>query len=60
MHTNKAGEISVDTNKGFNMEGAGLEAFADQIEGSAKYPISDDDVIYASEALEKIFVAAGS
>ena len=60
VHTNQAGEISVDTNKGFNMEGAALEAFADQIEGSGKYPISDDDVIYASEALEKIFVAAGS
>ena len=59
VHTNQAGEISVDTNKGFNMEGAALEAFADQIEGSGKYPISDDDVIYASEALEKIFVAAG-
>ena len=58
VHTNQAGEISVDTNKGFNMEGAALEAFADHIEGSGKYPISDDDVIYASEALEKIFVAA--
>ena len=60
VHTNQAGEMSVEITKGFNMEGAALEAFADQIEGSSKYPVSDDEVISSSEALEKIFAAAAS
>jgi hypothetical protein len=57
-HTSQTGEVTVQTHAGFNMERAALEGFADQVSGTGKYLISDDDVIYSSEALEKIILAA--
>ena len=40
------------------MEGASLELFADQITGNNSFPVSDEDVMNSSEALEKINLAA--
>ena len=40
------------------MEGASLELFADQITSSNSFPVSDEDVINSSGALEKIILAA--
>ena len=58
VHTNQAGELTVEKTSGFNMEGAALEAFADQITGKGNYPVSDEEVILSSEALENIIEAA--
>ena len=60
VHTNQAGEITIEKTSGFNMEGAALEAFADQINGTGKYPVSDGEVILSSEALDKVFAAVPS
>ena len=59
-HTSQTGEVTVQTHTGFNMGRAALEGFADQVSGTGKFLISDDDVINASEALEKIFAAAAN
>ena len=40
------------------MEGASLELFADQINGEKNFPISVEDVMASSDALEKIILAA--
>jgi len=58
VYTDQTAQIKVTKNKGFNMEGASLELFADQITGSGSFPISDEDVMLSSEALEKIIMAA--
>ena len=58
VHTNQAGELTIEKTSGFNMEGTALEAFADQIIGKGNYPVSDEEVILSSEALENIFEAA--
>jgi predicted dehydrogenase len=58
VYTDQTAQIEVTENKGFNMEGASLELFADQITGSGSFPVSDKDVMYSSGALEKIIAAA--
>jgi predicted dehydrogenase len=58
VYTDQTAQIKVTKNKGFNMEGASLELFADQITGNGIFPISDEDVMLSSEALEKIIMAA--
>lgn len=58
VYTDQTAKIEVTENKGFNMEGASLELFADQITGSGSFPVSDKDVMYSSGALEKIIAAA--
>jgi predicted dehydrogenase len=58
VYTDQTAKIEVTKNKGFNMEGASLELFADQITGSGNFPVSDKDVMHSSEALEKIVAAA--
>ena len=58
IYTDQTAKIEVTKNKGFNMEGASLELFADQITGSGSFPVSDKDVMYSSGALEKIIAAA--
>jgi predicted dehydrogenase len=58
IYTDQTAKIEVTENKGFNMEGASLELFADQITGSGSFPVSDKDVMYSSGALEKIIAAA--
>ena len=58
VYTDQTAQIKITKNKGFNMEGASLELFADQITGSGRFPISDEDVMLSSEALEKIIMAA--
>ena len=58
VYTDQTAQIKVTKNKGFNMEGASLELFADQITGNGSFPISDEDVMLSSEALEKIIMAA--
>ena len=58
VYTDTAAQIEVTENKGFNMEGASLELFADQISGIGRFPISDKDVMQSSAALEKIILAA--
>ena len=58
VYTDQTAKIEVTENKGFNMEGASLELFADQITGSGSFPVSDKDVVYSSGALEKIIAAA--
>jgi predicted dehydrogenase len=58
IYTDQTAQIEVTENKGFNMEGASLELFADQITGSGSFPVSDKDVMYSSGALEKIIAAA--
>lgn len=58
VYTDQTAQIKVTKNKGFNMEGASLELFADQVTGSGSFPISDEDVMLSSEALEKIIMAA--
>ena len=56
--TDPMGEVTVETTDGFNMEKAALEAFADQINGVGSYFITDDEVIKASDAFERIVSAA--
>jgi predicted dehydrogenase len=56
VYTDPMAQITVTENKGFNMEGASLELFADQITGSASFPVTDKDVMLSSEALEKIIM----
>ena len=58
VYTDQTAKIEVTKNKGFNMEGASLELFADQITGSGSFPVSDEDVMRSSGALEKIIAAA--
>jgi predicted dehydrogenase len=58
VYTDQTAKIEVTENKGFNMEGASLELFADQITGSGSFPVSDKDVMHSSGALEKIIAAA--
>jgi predicted dehydrogenase len=58
VYTDQTAQIEVTENKGFNMEGASLELFADQITGSGSFPVSDKEVLYSSGALEKIIAAA--
>ena len=58
VYTDQTAKIEVTENKSFNMEGASLELFADQITGSGSFPVSDKDVMYSSGALEKIIAAA--
>ena len=58
VYTDQAAKIKVIENKGFNMEGASLELFADQIDGERSFPISTEDVMLSSAALEKIILAA--
>ena len=58
VYTDQTAKIEVTENKGFNMEGASLELFADQITGSGSFPVSDKEVLYSSGALEKIITAA--
>jgi predicted dehydrogenase len=58
VYTDQTAQIEVTENKGFNMEGASLELFADQITGSGSFPVSDKEVLYSSGALEKIITAA--
>lgn len=58
VYTDQAAKIKVTENKGFNMEGASLELFADQINGEKNFPISVEDVMASSAALEKIILAA--
>jgi predicted dehydrogenase len=58
VYTDQTAKIEVTENKGFNMEGASLELFADQITGSGSFPVSDKEVLYSSGALEKIIAAA--
>ena len=58
VFTDQAAKIEVTENKEFNMEGASLELFADQITGNNSFPVSDEDVMNSSEALEKIILAA--
>jgi len=57
VYTDQTAKIEVTENKGFNMEGASLELFADQITGSGSFPVSDKEVLYSSGALEKIIAA---
>ena len=59
-HTSQTGEVTVQTHTGFDMGRAALEGFADQVSGTGKFLISDDDVINGSEALEMIFAAAAN
>ena len=58
VYTDQTAKIEVTQNKGFNMGGASLELFADQITGSGSFPVSDEDVMRSSGALEKIIAAA--
>jgi predicted dehydrogenase len=58
IYTDQTAKIEVTQNKGFNMEGASLELFADQITGRGRFPVSDKDVMLSSEALEKIISSA--
>ena len=58
VYTDQTAKIEVTENKSFNMEGASLELFADQITGSGSFPVSDKEVLYSSGALEKIIAAA--
>ena len=58
VFTDQNAKIKVTKNQGFNMEGASLELFADQITSSNSFPVSDEDVINSSGALEKIILAA--
>ena len=58
VYTDQAAKIKVIENKGFNMEGASLELFADQINGERSFPITTEDVMLSSAALEKIILAA--
>jgi predicted dehydrogenase len=58
VYTDQTAKIEVTENKGFNMEGASLGLFADQITGSGSFPVSDKEVLYSSGALEKIIAAA--
>ena len=57
VYTDQTAKIEVTENKSFNMEGASLELFADQITGSGSFPVSDKEVLYSSGALEKIIAA---
>jgi predicted dehydrogenase len=59
VYTDQTGNISVTENKEFNMEGKSLELFADQITGTGKFLISDEEVMQSSAALEMIVNAAG-
>ena len=59
-HTSQTGEVTVQTHTGFDMGRAALEGFADQVSGTGKFLISDDEVINASEALEMIFAATAN
>jgi predicted dehydrogenase len=58
VFTDQTAKIEVTENREFNMEGASLELFADQITSSNSFPVSDEDVINSSGALEKIILAA--
>ena len=52
VHTNQAGELTIEKTSGFNMEGAALEAFADQITGKGNYPVSDEEVILSCRRVD--------
>ena len=56
--TDEMGEVTVEVTEGFNMEGAALESFADQVAGTGTYFISDEEVINSSDAFEKIVNAS--
>ncbi len=59
VFTDQTAQISVTQNKNFNMEGTSLELFADQITGNGSFLVSDEEVMFSSDALEKIIKAAG-
>ncbi|MEE3000878.1 MAG: Gfo/Idh/MocA family oxidoreductase [Pseudomonadota bacterium] len=58
VYTDQEAQINVTDNSGFNMEGASLELFADQINGEGCFPVSNEEVMMSSDALEKIVLAA--
>ena len=58
VYTDQEAQINVTDNSGFNMEGASLELFADQINGEGCFPVSNEEVMMSSDALENIVLAA--